>query len=97
MELESRTTHGVQLQLGMPLLLRRASHLRQVRDGPRLPHREGRLRRVALDGLKFILVAAWPKAIHLGHGRGVLFLDAQATGPKREALEAIATARPGDP
>jgi len=27
---------------------------------------------VALDGLKFILVAAWPKAIHLGHGRGVL-------------------------
>src|SRR5437016_10363403 len=30
-----RSTHGVQLQLGMPLLLRRASHLRQVRDGPR--------------------------------------------------------------
>src|SRR5437762_6982322 len=52
---------------------------------------------VALDGLKFILVAAWPKAIHLGHGRGVLFLDAQATGPKREALEAIATAKAGGP
>src|SRR5438034_10938926 len=51
----------------------------------------------ALDGLKFILVAAWPKAIHLGHGRGVLFLDAQATGPKREALEAIATAKAGGP
>src|SRR5437016_13024223 len=40
-----RATHGVQLQLGMPLLLRRASHLRQVRDGPRLPHRERQLRR----------------------------------------------------
>src|SRR2546426_12654688 len=49
---------------------------------------------VALDGLRFILVAAWPKAIHLGHGRGVLFLDAQATGPKREA---IATAEAGGP
>ena len=47
--------------------------------------------------MKFILVAAWPKAIHLGHGRGVLFLDAQATGPKREALEAIATAKAGGP
>ena len=45
---------------------------------------------VALDRLKFILVAARPKAIHLGHGRGVPFRDAQATGPKREALEAIA-------
>src|SRR5213592_1349820 len=58
---------------------------------------KGRYGGVALDGLKFILVAAWPKAIHLGHGRGVLFLDAQATGPKREALEAIATAKAGGP
>ena len=45
MEVEGRATHGVQLQLGLPLLLRRTSHLRQVRDGPRLPHREGQLRR----------------------------------------------------
>src|SRR5438046_2164066 len=49
----------------------------------------------ALDGLKFILVAAWPKAIHLGHGRGVLFLDAQATGPKPAALEASAPRQAG--
>ena len=52
---------------------------------------------VPLDGLKFILVAAWPKAIHLGHGRGVLFLDAEAKGRKREALEAIATSKAGGP
>src|SRR5437762_2344544 len=58
---------------------------------------KGKYGGVTLDGLKFILVAAWPKAIHLGHGRGVLFLDAQATGPKREALEAIATAKAGGP
>src|SRR5439155_26476634 len=45
METEGRTTHGLQLQLGMPLLLRRTSHLRQMRDGPCLPHREGELRR----------------------------------------------------
>jgi hypothetical protein len=52
---------------------------------------------VPLDGLKFILVAAWPKAIHLGHGRGVLFLDAEAKGRKREALDAIATSKAGGP
>lgn len=52
---------------------------------------------IPLDGLKFVLVAAWPKAIHLGNGRGVVFLDARATGPKREALEAIATAKAGGP
>src|SRR5439155_27090575 len=44
---------------------------------------------VELDGLKFILVAAWPEAIHLGHGRGVLVLGAQATGPNREAPEGV--------
>src|SRR2546421_7159075 len=45
----------------------------------------------ALDGLKFILVAAWPKGVPPGHGRGGLFLHAQTTGPKREARQAIAT------
>src|SRR5947199_715391 len=45
MEVEGRTTHGLQLQLGMPLLVRRTSHLREVRDGPRLSHREGQLPR----------------------------------------------------
>src|SRR2546429_4866036 len=46
----------------------------------------------APDGLKFILVPAGPKTIHPGHGRGGLCLDAQATGPKRGALAAIAPA-----
>src|SRR5438046_10164736 len=58
---------------------------------------KGKYGGVTLDGLKFILVAGWPEAIHLGQGRGVLFLDAQATGPKREALEATATAKAGGP
>src|SRR5437879_12567010 len=46
---------------------------------------------VALDRLKFILVAARPKAIPLGHGRGVPFLAAPATGPTPGALEPTAT------
>ena len=52
---------------------------------------------VSLEGLKWILVAAWPRAIHEGDGRGVIFLDRRAKGSKREALEAIATAKAGGP
>ncbi len=50
---------------------------------------------VALDGLKWILIAAWPAAIHLGNGRGVLYFDEQAKGEKREALEALTTSTTG--
>lgn len=52
---------------------------------------------VTLDGLKWALVIRWPGAIHERNGRGVLFLDARARGPKREALEAIASGRAGGP
>src|SRR3989449_11581222 len=51
-----------------------------------------------LDGLKFILVAAWPKAIHRGHGRGgpgslpaceadVIATHATPTGSKSRSLK----------
>lgn len=50
---------------------------------------------VGLDGLKWILVAAWPAAIHLGHGRGLVYLDDRARGMKREALEALVTSKAG--
>ncbi len=58
---------------------------------------KGSYKGVPLDGLKFLLVAAWPNAIHLGKGRGAIFLDARATGPTREALEAVATSKAGGP
>ena len=57
----------------------------------------GRYGAVSLDGLKWILVVRWPGAIHERRGRGVVLLDARAQGPKREALEAIATGRAGGP
>lgn len=50
---------------------------------------------VVLDGLKWVLVAAWPAAIHLGNGRGLVYLDERAKGHKREALESLATSRTG--
>jgi len=50
---------------------------------------------VGLDGLKWVLVAAWPAAIHLGNGRGLVYLDARAKGKRREALETLATSKGG--
>ena len=50
---------------------------------------------VALDGLKWVLLVSWPAAIHLGNGRGLVFLDERAKGAKREALEAVVTSKKG--
>jgi hypothetical protein len=50
---------------------------------------------VALDGLKWVLLVAWPAAIHLGNGRGLFFLDERAKGEKRDALEALVTSKKG--
>lgn len=58
---------------------------------------EGSVNRVPLDGSKWVLVAAWPGAVHEGNGRGLVYLDERATGAKREALEAIATGTAGGP
>src|SRR5207247_4836204 len=81
----------------MPLLLRRTSHLRQVRDGPRLPHREGPLRRGRARRFEVHPRRGVAKGDPPLTRPCVLFLDAQATEPKREALEAIATAKAGGP
>ncbi|MFQ5871506.1 MAG: DUF1326 domain-containing protein [Candidatus Geothermarchaeales archaeon] len=58
---------------------------------------EGRYGDVSLDGLRWVLVAAWPGPLHERNGRGVVFLDERAKGLKREALEAIATGKAGGP
>ena len=43
------------------------------------------------------LAAAWPGPLHEFNGRGVLYLDADATPEQREALETIAAGRAGGP
>ncbi|HEY4705356.1 MAG TPA: DUF1326 domain-containing protein [Thermoplasmata archaeon] len=50
---------------------------------------------VSVDGLKWVLLGAWPAAIHLGNGRGLVFLDDRASGERLEALEWLATAKAG--
>lgn len=58
---------------------------------------EGKYGDVKLDGLKWVVAALWPGALHEGNGRAVVYLDARAKGEKRDALEMITTGRAGGP
>ncbi len=58
---------------------------------------EGKFGDESLDGLGWVLGAVWPGPLHEQNGRGVVYLDSQAEGAKREALEAIATGKAGGP
>lgn len=51
----------------------------------------------SLDGLNWLLAAAWPGPLHERGGRGVVFIDESADDAQREALEAIVTGKAGGP
>jgi hypothetical protein len=59
---------------------------------------EGHHGAVKLDGLRFVVVTEFPRAIHEGHGTGLVIIDERASAPQREALLRIAAGldtRPG--
>jgi hypothetical protein len=58
---------------------------------------EGHFGDVRLDGLKFVGMFAWPKAIHEGHGEGVAVIDERATPAQRDALLKILSGQETDP
>jgi hypothetical protein len=58
---------------------------------------EGKYGDVSLNGLKWAFVAKWPGPLHKGGGTGVVFIEPDVKGARREALEAIATGRAGSP
>src|SRR6185295_18771187 len=51
---------------------------------------QGNLGNVSLDGLCLGFAINFPAAMHLGNGRGVIFVDEQANEAQREALLQIA-------
>jgi hypothetical protein len=58
---------------------------------------QGRYGDVTLDGLRWGVLLAWPKAIHLGNGTFQGIVDERADGRQRAALEAIIQGRDTDP
>ena len=56
---------------------------------------EGHYGRLDLAGVKAVFAGMWPKAIHDGHGRAVVFVDSAATAEQADALTAILSGRDG--
>ena len=47
---------------------------------------EGHFGDTRLDGLRAVLIASWPEAVHLGNGKMQIVIDARANQAQREAL-----------
>lgn len=58
---------------------------------------EGHFGDVDLDGVRFGILAAWPKAIHEGNGEAQPFIDTDTTPEQREAILAIIAGEHTDP
>jgi hypothetical protein len=50
-----------------------------------------------LDGLHWVVVVAWPKAIHLGNGEALPIVDERANAAQREALLKIISGQETEP
>jgi hypothetical protein len=57
--------------------------------------RDGRFGDVPLDGVRAVVAAKYPNAIHEGNGHVVLFIDDQATAEQADALASIFSGRMG--
>ena len=51
----------------------------------------------SLDGLRWGIIAAWPKAIHQGNGTMQIVVDERANADQRAALETIAMGKETEP
>ena len=58
---------------------------------------QGHYGNVPLDGLRWGILLAWPKAIHLGNGTSQAIVDERADAHQRAAIEAIIQGRDTDP
>ena len=57
--------------------------------------KEGRFGNVPLDGLRIVVAAKYPKAIHEGHGHVVLFVDEKASPEQVNAIATILSGQMG--
>lgn len=55
----------------------------------------GHYKELDLSGLKMVFAAMWPKAIHEGNGKGVLFIDSAANEEQVTALATIMSGQAG--
>jgi hypothetical protein len=57
--------------------------------------RDGRVGNVSMNGVRAVVAAKYPKAIHEGHGHVVLFVDEQASDEQVNALVSVLSGQLG--
>ena len=57
--------------------------------------KDGRFGKLSLNGLRAVVVAKYPKAIHEGHGHVVLFVDEKASQEQVDAFATILSGKMG--
>lgn len=57
--------------------------------------KDGHFGNVSLNGVRLVVAAKYPKAIHEGNGHVVLFIDDTATQPQADALVSILSGKMG--
>jgi hypothetical protein len=57
--------------------------------------KDGRFGNLSLDGVRAVVAARYPNAIHEGNGHVVLFIDEKATPPQADALVSILSGKMG--
>ena len=99
---ESATTCRINADRSKPatatmvqLPVRRLPERREMRVRHRIPAGRDRLGRVSLDGVRAVVAAKHPKAIHEGNGHVVLSIDEMASGEQAGALLSVVSGRIG--
>ena len=95
MELRRRLLHRVQLRLGLPLQLQRASDRGRCLGWGAWSITDGRFGSTPLGGKRFALYYSFPGRIEEGEGTACAYVDSRATAEQRRALEAISTGKAG--
>lgn len=57
--------------------------------------RKGTFAGTKLDGVTFAWGLWWPAAIHMGNGKGRVYVDSKAKPPQREAIDRITSGKEG--
>ena len=57
--------------------------------------KDGRFGDVSLNGVRMVVTAKYPKAIHDGNGHVVVFIDEQASAPQVDAMVSILSGKMG--
>jgi hypothetical protein len=58
---------------------------------------KGHFGEVRLDGLRWGILGAWPKAIHLGNGMFMTIIEERANPQQRQAIEAVSHGKETEP